>query len=220
MTRDIFYAVADSPVVAVMGGSGTTVHLTTEAEWDTLLDRFCDYAAAGEQVVYCSARATGKGHGQPSIAKDTPTTITTANRDELKTWMKEMERAGKSVRVTYNEGNGTWSGMAYANLRPQDDQTAARAYSGVIAFVPTPAVDNPPTGGRVMALQVSDDTTYMITVYGMLMWIDADAPDEALAALEGSQATFTGVAAEHDDTNGGTFLSLDLEVPDDGIIEF
>ena len=39
--RDITYTV---------GNNTTTVHLTTDAEWQTLLDRFCDYAQDGKSV--------------------------------------------------------------------------------------------------------------------------------------------------------------------------
>ena len=39
--RDIVYTVAEET---------TTVHLTTEAEWDALLDQFCNYAEDGSSV--------------------------------------------------------------------------------------------------------------------------------------------------------------------------
>jgi hypothetical protein len=43
-------------------------------------------------------------------------TFSTTNREEMKNWMKEMEKEGRTVVVTYS--NGTWSGMAYASAPP------------------------------------------------------------------------------------------------------
>ena len=45
--RDIYYAVGPSFL------SGSSAHLTTEAEWDALLDNFCNFAKEGEQVIFC-----------------------------------------------------------------------------------------------------------------------------------------------------------------------
>ena len=44
--RDIVYTVAEET---------TTVHLATEAEWQALLDRFCDYAEDGSEVTFYNA---------------------------------------------------------------------------------------------------------------------------------------------------------------------
>ena len=105
----IFYTVGDNSLFS--GFSGTTAHLTSDAEFDALLDRFCDYAQGGEQVMFCGTTNNSKVKGNNS-STDTPTSITTSDREELKAWMKEMEKAGKTVRVIYNEGNGTWNGTA------------------------------------------------------------------------------------------------------------
>lgn len=213
--RDIFYTVSDEAGLAAL--AGTTIHLDTEAEWEALLDQFCDYAAGGEQVSFC-------GTSRPQLKDRTstsPTSITTADREELKSWMKEMEKAGKTVHVTYNEGTGTWSGRAYANIAPQEGQADVQSYSGTLTFVPTPVLNNPPLGGVVMALQADASHTYILTVHGMLLWFDSEADnDELLTLLEGSEASFAGVAASHTDLDGNTFLSLDLEMPDSGVIEF
>jgi tetratricopeptide (TPR) repeat protein len=113
--RDIYYTVSDGS--SVSGFSGTTAHINTNDEFDALLDRFCDYTQNGEQVMFCGSHPAS--HTKAS-SSDTPTSITTTDREELKVWMKEMEKAGKTVQITYNEDNGTWSGRAYANLGQND----------------------------------------------------------------------------------------------------
>lgn len=217
--RDIFYAVAENATLSVLSGNGTTTHLTTDDQWESLLDHFCDYAQGGEQVMFCNTHT-----GSQSLAKgtitDTPTSITTSDREELKAWMKAMETAGKTVIVTYNEGNGTWNGRAYANLGAQASESEAQDYSGILTFIPTPVMDNPPLGGMVMALQVSESNTYIITMHGMMMWFDTDTSNDTMELLQGTQTSLTGVALTHTDLNGDTFYSVELLVTEQGIIGF
>ena len=199
--RDIYYAVGPSFL------SGSSAHLTTEAEWDALLDNFCNFAKEGEQVIFC-----GENHPQAKgNNSDTPTSITTTDREELKVWMKEMEKAGKTVRVIYNEGNGTWNGTAYANLG-QDNMQEPQLYTGTLAFVPTPVLEEPPLGGSVWAMHVGNDSTLIITVHGMMMWNENETPTDDMALLIGAEMILEGVVNTHTDLNGDTFLTLDINV--------
>lgn len=199
--RDIYYAVGPSFL------SGSSAHLTTEAEWDALLDNFCNFAKEGEQVIFC-----GENHPQAKgNNSDTPTSITTTDREELKVWMKEMEKAGKTVRVIYNEGNGTWNGTAYANLG-QDNMQEPQLYTGTLAFVPTPVLEEPPLGGSVWAMHVGNDSTLIITVHGMMMWNENETPTDDMALLIGAEVILEGVVNTHTDLNGDTFLTLDINV--------
>ena len=214
--RDIYYTVADNS--GFNGLSGNTVHLDTETEWDALLETFCNHARSGENVTFCSTHT-----GQPK-AKDasntTPTSITTTNRDELKTWMKEMEKAGKTVNITYDDNTGTWNGRAYANISNHDSYGEPQNYTGTIVFVPVPELDNPPLDGVAMALQVDDDETYIVTVYGMIIRFDTVVDHDFIRILQDSPATIEGIGGTHTDLNGSTFLSLDMVVPESGVIEF
>ena len=199
--RDIYYAVGPSFL------SGSSAHLTTEAEWDALLDNFCNFAKEGEQVIFC-----GENHPQAKgNNSDTPTSITTTDREELKVWMKEMEKAGKTVQITYNEDNGTWNGRAYANLR-QDISQNPQMYSGTLDFVPTPVLEEPPLGGSVWAMHVGNDSTLIITVHGMMMWNENETPTDDMALLIGAEVILEGVVNTHTDLNGDTFLTLDINV--------
>ena len=202
-TREIFYTVSEHSTLSVF--DGTTVRLTTEAEFDALLDRFCDYTQSGEQVMFVGTRPSQmKGN-----ASDTPTTISTSDREELKAWMKEMEKAGKTVRVTYD--NGTWNGTAYANLG-QDNMQEPQLYTGTLAFVPTPVLEEPPLGGSVWAMHVGNDSTLIITVHGMMMWNEQETPDENMSILIGIEMVLEGVVNTYTDLEGNSFMTLDINV--------
>ncbi len=97
--RDIVYTVA---------AETTTVHLTTEAEWQQLLDRFCDYAEGGSSVTFRNAKSANKSASKEAI------TYSTTDREAMKRWMAQMEDEGKTVTVTYDPATGTWNGTAYA----------------------------------------------------------------------------------------------------------
>ena len=104
--RDIVYTVDETT---------TTVHLRTDAEFDALLEQFCDYAEDGSTVTFYNANHATKG------TKDA-THFSTSNREEMKRWMAQMEDDGKTVTVTYDPSTGTYNGMAYATApQPHTD---------------------------------------------------------------------------------------------------
>ena len=103
--RTIIYAVSNSE---------NRQALKTEAEWDAMLERFCDQAAAGSEVVFYNMDQTTYLHGNTKGLSKENRTINTTSREEMKAWMKEMEKEGRTVRVSYDEGSGTWHGEAYA----------------------------------------------------------------------------------------------------------
>ncbi len=105
--RDITYTVA--PAAATDGNSTTTtVHLTTDAEFDALLEQFCNYAESGSTVTFYNSVPSGLP------ARKTATTFSTTSREEMKRWMARMEDEGMTVTVTYDPATGTWNGTAYA----------------------------------------------------------------------------------------------------------
>ena len=191
--RDIFYTVNEVP--GMPGMSGTSVHLNTDSEFDALLDRFCDYTVGGKQVVFCSSSRVETKEG----AGTTPTTITTADREQLKAWMKKMEQAGKTVVVTYDDGSGTWNGTAYANIAPDNSET--REYTGVLVSVPVPMIEAEPIEGTVLALRVATDSALILTIHGMMFWDGGEAqggyiPDEFMVTLGGTVGTHVDLAGE------------------------
>ena len=100
-------------VVYTVGNTESRQTLETEGEWDALLDVLCDQAQNGNKVTFFNMNQTtylqNKGTGGAKAAK----TFSTTNRDEMKAWMREREREGLTVVVTFD--NGTWNGTAYAS---------------------------------------------------------------------------------------------------------
>ena len=90
----------------------------TEAEWQALLDRFCDYAEEGSEVTFYNAN-----HKATKSATKDATTFSTTDREAMKRWMAQMEDEGKTVTVTFDPNTGTWNGTAYATA-PQPEPTA------------------------------------------------------------------------------------------------
>lgn len=109
--RDIVYTVAEET---------TTVHLTTEAEFDALLEQFCDWAEGGSTVSFYGTQAPGtqasRLHAAGTAAYPTKEAITysTTDREAMKRWMAQMEDEGMTVTVTFDPNTGTWNGTAYA----------------------------------------------------------------------------------------------------------
>ncbi len=103
------------------------VTLKTDAEFDALLERFCDYAEGGSTVTFYNANRVSK-----SAAKEA-TVFSTTSREEMKAWMRRMEDDGKTVTVSYDPSSGTYHGEAYATApHPQTDWVDLGLPSGVL----------------------------------------------------------------------------------------
>jgi hypothetical protein len=105
-------------IVYMVGQTENRQTLETEGEWDALLDMLCDQVQGGQTVTFYNLNQTtyfqAKGMGGSKAAK----TFSTTDRDAMKAWMKEREKEGLTVVVTYS--NGTWNGTAYATAPPED----------------------------------------------------------------------------------------------------
>ena len=108
--RTITYTVSDRSDQSDLSdqSSSTTVHLATEAEWDALLEEFCDYAEGGSSVTFRNAKSANKSATKEAV------TYSTTDREAMKRWMAQMEDEGMTVTVTYDPATGTWNGTAYA----------------------------------------------------------------------------------------------------------
>jgi thiamine biosynthesis lipoprotein ApbE len=145
--RDITYTVTTvgTQRAASAVDKTTTVHLETEAEWQALLDRFCDYAEDGSEVTFYNAN-----HKAAKSPTKDATTFNTTDREAMKRWMAEMEDAGKTVTVTYNSNTGTWNGTAYTTA-PQEQQEGC--YTGVLVMHEF---------DQLISLQISTDSILII----------------------------------------------------------
>ena len=198
--RDITYTVA---------GKTTTVHLTTEAEWQQLLDRFCDYAEEGSEVTFYNAN-----HMVTKSATKDAVTFSTTDREAMKRWMAQMEDEGMTVTVTYDPATGTWNGTAYATAPQPQPQPEPRqgCHTGVLTQAPMRAM----SAGEVLpgldwALQVGDTLYYLvtdghfITANGETLTLDSDTYHL------GDSATLCGNSIWNQDYYGEYFYCLVLD---------
>ena len=107
-------------IIYTVGGNEKKRTLETESEWDAMLEQLCDQARNGSEVTFYNTRhTTGIKSYQKKYSKDN-NTISTTNREELKNWMKEKEKQGLTVCISYDENSGTWKGKAYATAPAQN----------------------------------------------------------------------------------------------------
>ena len=100
-------------IVYTVGKTENRQTLGTEGEWDALLDVFCDQVQGGQTVTFYNMSQTTYLQTKGLRGSKAPVTFSTTDRDAMKAWMKEREKEGLTVVVSYE--NGTWSGMAYAS---------------------------------------------------------------------------------------------------------
>ncbi|MBR6898727.1 MAG: hypothetical protein IKN29_00370, partial [Bacteroidales bacterium] len=182
--RDITYTVGTpSPNWHMPDGNRrpmetVTVHLETEAEWQALLDRFCDYAEDGSEVTFYNGTqaaslqsiadklsASQKSRaGSPRTNTKDATTFSTTDREAMKRWMAAMEDEGMTVTVSYDPATGTWNGTAYATAPQPQPGSREGCHTGVLTQAPMRAM----SAGEVLpgmdwALQVGDTLFYLVT---------------------------------------------------------
>ena len=103
-------------IVYKVGQNENRQSLATEGEWDALLDVLCNQAKQGSEVTFYNMKPSIYHPNKLSYGTKASKTFSTSNQDEMKSWMKEMEKEGRTVVVTYS--NGTWNGVAYASAPP------------------------------------------------------------------------------------------------------
>lgn len=155
-------ASAERTVVYTVGDQEKHRTVNGDSEWDALLETFCDYALSGEQVVFYSL-----GNHSAAESKESPS-ISTTDRNELKRWMKVMEKEGKTVSVSYDDRTGTWNGVAYLTIPIAGEDY--NCYTGELTCIEMPVGDyGMVTTVLVPALQINDDTLLVLEKYGYTM---------------------------------------------------
>ena len=205
LQRQIIYAV---------GHEERQATLRTEAEWDQMLDLFCDYAEEGSEVTFYSLGAQGRtATTKGTVAMKDATTFSTTSRDEMKDWMKTMEKQGKTVNVRYDETTGTWHGTAYATNPNPQPQPQDSSHTGVLALVPMPAVTSPSIPIEVWALVTANDSTLILMQYGAILTAGSDT-----GFGEGDSATLYGPVAVTVDKDGDEVYLLDIAAGQPGSV--
>jgi len=161
-------------IVYTVGQTENRQTLETEGEWDALLDMLCNQAQNGQTVTFFNMDQTT--YYQHNGTKGTKSkTFSTTDREAMKAWMKEREKEGLTVVVTYD--NGTWNGVAYASAPPA---TVSGDIVGTWHFVCSVVshIDQngsltssdlyvPEDGGGSMYYTFYDDGTMTLTINGV-----------------------------------------------------
>ncbi len=166
--RDIVYAV---------GNNESRQTVETETAWDALLDQLCDQALSGNEVTFYNVSQTTYLQNNAKGADKDNRTINTTSRDEMKAWMKEMEKEGRTVRVTYDNNSGMWHGEAYATAPSSNTSGILIGTWHFNCMVVTQVGQDgnllgsdlyePEAGGGSMYYTFTDDGTVTLTINGM-----------------------------------------------------
>lgn len=127
--------VNERTIVYTTDTESATVHLTTEAEFDALLDRFCNFAEEGSTVTFRNTALARHGSGTKESA-----TYSTTSREDMKNWMRRMEDEGRTVTVIYEKETGIWRGTAYPQNpdNPAKGLRACRSATASLSGILTP----------------------------------------------------------------------------------
>lgn len=194
------------------------VSLANDAEWDALLDRFCDYTEEGLTVSFYNSHPSNVHPTKSSSVSKEATSISTTDRVALKRWMKEMEKEGKTVTVVYNEKDGTWNGTAYANGPLNQEPDGKKRYSGRLVLTSPPNTEDiRPFDEEIWALEVSEDSLLLLENDGLI-------PSFTLLIINGTlcengdTVTLSGIVEACQSNNGTTYMVLHLSHVDEADI--
>ena len=186
-------------IVYAVGHSEGRTTLKTDSEWDAMLDRMCTMAAEGNTVTFYNmgARANAKGVTKEEVR------FTTGDRQKMKEWMKEREKEGMTVSVSYDDKTGQWSGVAHASAAIRQD--LVDCYAGYITCVEMPATGDPMMDGALgPALVTADSTVMILKKDGYIMMCGGQMGDDSMEmALCGTLTTCQDIA-------GNDYLVLDI----------
>ena len=178
-------------------------NLQTDSEWDAMLDLFCEYAVEGKVVKFYNMSTQTRYSKNGSASKDA-TTFTTRDRQEMKDWMKTMEKAGKTVCVSYDPNSGTYYGSAYATL--PYTLNMSNCYTGVMECVEVPETDDYTLSDMVPALRISEDSVLILIKDGYTMVCGGDMEEDTI--------TLCGTVETRHDIHGDSYLVLDISAAD------
>lgn len=203
---------ADRTIVYAVDAIEARQELTSDAEWDAMLDHFCNYAQEGHSVTFFNIAIPSPSSTAKSAPDKETLTFSTTDRAEMKAWMKAREKEGRTVNVTYDSGSGTWNGTAYATA--PHPEASSDCYSGTVTLVDMPDLEGRTPYMQVMALQTSPDSTLLIAIAGTLLTVE----EGEVVLTDGAEVTLCGLLSTETDRQGNPFLVLDLSYPAQGSI--
>lgn len=162
-------------ILYTVGQTENRQTLETEGEWNALLDMLCDQAQGGQTVTFFNMNQTTYLQNKGAAGTKAAKTFSTTDRDAMKAWMREREKEGLTVVVTYD--NGTWNGMAYASAPSASTSVSIigtwHFICSVVSHIdPNGALTGsdlyvPEDGGGSMHYTFYDDGTVTLTFNGM-----------------------------------------------------
>lgn len=194
-------------IVYAIGSDENRQTLMTDAEWDALLDHFLDCATHGDVVKFYNFSDYPLGTKGGVYMKDA-VTISTTSRDEIKAWMRNMEREGKTVSISYDDRTGTWNGTAYSTM--PEAVFEHNCYTGTLECVPAPSLPGNTDDMMVPALRISDDTLLILVEEGATLICGGE--------MESDPITICGRIDAITDINGNDVLVLDISAQSEGAI--
>ena len=167
----------DRVIIYTVGNDENRQTLRTEAEWDSMLEQLCDQAYNGSEVTFYNISAKARLSADKKNGTKDNRTITTDSREEMKQWMKAMEKQGLTVHVTYNENSGTWHGEAYETT-PSNSTSCTIVGTWHLSRIVVSQLDSagqsissdlyePDTNGGSMYYTFLADGTMSLTINGM-----------------------------------------------------
>ena len=188
-------------IVYSMGDVEEQTILKNDSEWEALLDTFCTHAQSGEKVSFYNISSLAHFETKSMmVVPKSVSTFSTTNREKMKEWMKQMEKEGKTVNVTYDDNTGTWNGTAYATMPTSQSNNC---YTGTMTCVDMPATSEDPNPiNMVPALIINEDTTLILMKDGYIMICNGDMDDDTV--------TLCGTISTHQDLYGNYYFILDI----------
>jgi hypothetical protein len=156
-------------------------------------------AAEGNTVTFYNmgARVSTKGATKEEVR------FSTGDRQAMKEWMKEREREGMTVSVSYDDKTGRWSGVAHKSTANRHD--LVDCYAGYITCVEMPATGDPMMDGALVPALVTADSTVMILKKdGYIMMCGGQIGDD------GMEMALCGTLDTCQDLEGNDYLVLDI----------
>ena len=175
----------------------TTIHLNTEEEWYTLLDRFCTFAKEGSTVTFYNANRSAKGSAKKTVE------YSTSDREEMKKWMAQMEDQGKTVTITYDPGTGIYHGKAYttAPQPPMQGRTVTYVNPEFYGSVDAPII--------IVTIDSINHTAY-VNFDNISYWLDLHMPCGKFDNIREEDGRLI-LAMLESNTNPSTFDTLFIE---------
>ncbi len=188
-------------VYSINHSAEARICLHDDAEWMSLLNRFCDLAKTGKFITFHNADRDAKGSVNIGIAG-----ISSVSRKKIKLWMMQMEREGMIVNLVFENSSNSWSSMSYYNDPPSQDDCC----TGKLVSIPVEYYSDYPLY-PYWGLKVNEDTVFRIVKNGSYRHVNELISIEGYNFSLGDTITLCGSKGLSRDSNYDLIYILDLD---------